>query len=79
MAKTIKVGSAGRFGARYGKKVREKIAEIEKLQKQKHLCPRCGEKKVIRISKGIWKCKKCNVKFAGLAYYPKHELIVKEE
>lgn len=73
-----KVGTAGRFGARVGKKDREKIVEIERIQRQRHVCPNCGMKKVKRVAKGIWECKKCKTKFAGTSYYPKSELISKE-
>jgi large subunit ribosomal protein L37Ae len=65
-----KIGSAGRFGARYGKKVRKIVAEIEKLQKKRHVCPKCKMPYVKRISTGIYYCKKCKIKFAGKAYYP---------
>jgi len=70
MGKTKKVGSAGRFGARYGKKVREKVAEIERIEKKRHICPRCKMAYLVRESTGIWVCKKCGAKFAGPAYYP---------
>jgi len=63
----------GRFGVRYGKKIREKVEEIEKVQKGLHVCPRCGMKKLKRIGAGIWKCKKCGVKVAGPAYHPTSE------
>ena len=64
MTKTRKVKAAGRFGARYGRKVRTKITEIESLQRKKQKCIFCkGTAK--RLSKGIWKCKKCGKKFAG--------------
>jgi len=69
------VGSAGRFGARYGRKQKAKISEIEKIEKQRHLCPRCKMKYVKRESAGIWICKKCGYKFAGLAYYPYIEAV----
>lgn len=65
-----KIGSAGRFGARYGTKVRSRVAEIEKIQKGKLICPKCEMPHVKRIAKGIWYCKKCGRKFTGLAYYP---------
>lgn len=65
-----KIGSAGRFGARYGKKVRKIVAEIEKLQRRRHVCPSCKMPYVKRISTGIYYCKKCKIKFAGKAYYP---------
>jgi large subunit ribosomal protein L37Ae len=70
MGRKKKVGTAGRFGPRYGKKAREKIAEIEAIQKQKHICPKCGKKAVKRVSTGIWECLKCGAKFAGKAYFP---------
>jgi large subunit ribosomal protein L37Ae len=65
------VGTAGRFGPRYGKKIRAKVSEIESVQKQRHICPKCNMPYVKRVSSGIWKCKKCGTKFAGLSYYPK--------
>ena len=64
------VGSAGRFGPRYGKKVRKLVSEIEKSQKKRHVCPKCKMPYVKRISTGIYYCKKCKTKFAGKAYYP---------
>ncbi|MCS7093653.1 MAG: 50S ribosomal protein L37ae [Candidatus Aenigmarchaeota archaeon] len=70
MGRTKKVGSAGRFGARYGKKIREKVAEIEKVQKRRHICPSCKMEYLVRRGSGIWVCKKCGGKFAGQAYYP---------
>ena len=70
----MSIGSAGRFGARYGKKVREEVSEIERKQKIRHTCPRCDLPHVKRMAKGIWKCGKCGNKFAGLAYYPKMEV-----
>lgn len=78
MGRKKKIGSAGRFGSRYGKKVREKIAEIEKIEKQRHICPKCGLPHVTRVSAGIWQCKKCGTKFAGLSYVPGGELEKKE-
>jgi len=64
------VGTAGRFGARYGLKIRRSIKEIEALQKRKHECPYCHKKGVKRLSKGVWECKKCKTKFTGEAYTP---------
>ena len=74
MAKrTRKVGSTGRFKARYGVRARTNVRNIEIQQKMKHLCPSCGDKKVKRISTGVWQCKRCGVKFAGGAYIPRTE------
>ena len=74
MVKTKKVGAAGRFGARYGRSVRTKIAEIESIQRQKQYCPFCKKGVAKRVSKGIWLCKLCNKKFASHLYYlPKKE------
>lgn len=70
MGRKKKIGSAGRFGSRYGKKVRSKIAEIEKTQRQRHVCPKCNLPHVSRVSAGIWICDKCGTKFSGLSYYP---------
>ena len=72
MAKrTEKAGSAGRFGARYGVIVRNRIKTIEAKQKAKHECPVCHHMSVKRISSGIWFCKHCETKFAAEAYSPK--------
>ncbi|MEF8848997.1 MAG: 50S ribosomal protein L37ae [Candidatus Thermoplasmatota archaeon] len=71
--RTRKAKSAGRFGTRYGVRSRSTVRAIEKIQKAKHVCKKCGHKKVVRISTGIWKCKKCGTKFAGAAYMPKTE------
>jgi len=72
--RTKKVKAAGRFGVRYGRRVRTKIAEIESKQRKKQDCLFCnGVAK--RLSKGIWKCNKCDKKFAAHTFF----LPVKEE
>ena len=67
--KLKKSKSAGRFGARYGKKVRAKFVAVEEKQRQKQKCPFCSKTGVKRISKGIWHCKKCDKKFASSTFY----------
>ncbi len=67
---TKKVGSAGRFGVRYGRSNRQKIVDVERRQKKKQKCPYCNKFQLKRIASGIWQCKKCNAKFAGGAYLP---------
>ena len=66
--KIEKLGSAKRFGARYGSKTKHKFAKIEKEQRKKHGCPYCNNVKVKRVAVGIWHCRKCNSKFTGKAY-----------
>ncbi|MBR1888634.1 MAG: 50S ribosomal protein L37ae [Candidatus Methanomethylophilus sp.] len=69
--RTVKAGSSGRFGARYGVIVRNRVKTIEANQKAKHECPVCHHKSVTRVSSGIWQCRHCDVKFAAEAYSPK--------
>ena len=69
MAKTKKVGSTGRFGARYGLTVKQRVLAIEKRQKMSYECPSCMKTSVKRVAKGIWACRKCNHTFAGKAFY----------
>jgi large subunit ribosomal protein L37Ae len=67
--KSKKTKSAGRFGARYGKKVRSKLVGVETKQRVKQKCPYCKKMGVKRLSKGIWHCAKCDKKFASDTYY----------
>ncbi len=68
MAKKIdKLGSARRFGARYGRKIKQKVASVEK-QKKGLKCPFCLKQKLKRKASGIWECKKCEKIFTGKAY-----------
>jgi large subunit ribosomal protein L37Ae len=65
--KRKKIGSAGRFGAGYGK-VKQKLVNVEQKQRVKQECPFCkGRAK--RKSKGIWECSKCKKVFAGGTFY----------
>jgi large subunit ribosomal protein L37Ae len=70
MAKTKKVYTAGRFGARYGVGIKQRVVEVEKKQRILHECPKCGFKRAKRISTGLYECRKCNTVFTGGAYYP---------
>jgi large subunit ribosomal protein L37Ae len=63
-----KKSSTKRFGPRYGGSIKQKLANIERKQKEKYACPKCLKEKVSRISAGIWYCKNCDTKFAGRAY-----------
>ena len=66
--KSKKSKSAGRFGARYGKKIRTKLVKVEEKQRKKQKCPFCEKLGVKRVSKGIWQCNKCKKKFASNIY-----------
>ena len=63
-------GSAGRFGPRYGRFIRKRVNEVEKVSRAQHVCPRCDTQAVSRKGTGIWECRKCGFKFAGGAYVP---------
>jgi len=65
-----RTGSAGRFGARYGRVARRRVAEIEGDMNADHVCPDCGEDTVDRKGTGIWECGYCGHKFAGGTYKP---------
>lgn len=71
MAKLKKTKSAGRFGARYGKKPKDKLVKVEEKQRKKQKCLFCEKSGIKRLSKGIWQCKKCNKKFASNTYHLK--------
>jgi large subunit ribosomal protein L37Ae len=70
LAGTKKVGSTGRYGARYGAKLRRRVLDIEKKTSEPVRCPACATKALKRQAVGLWKCNKCNLLFAGGAYVP---------
>lgn len=57
-----------RFGARYGRKPKAKVANLEIQHRAKQKCPYCNKTRVKRLAVGIWQCGACSVKFAGRAY-----------
>ncbi len=54
--------------AKYGLKPRKKYTAVHFLLKKRRRCIECGSSKFLRQSVGIWTCKKCGFKIAGLAY-----------
>ena len=79
MKEEQKHGSVKRFGARYGRKLKLKLSQIEFEQKKSHKCPYCNKPAVKRVSLGIWQCKKCNAKFTGKAYSVTKKVLAKEQ
>jgi len=67
--KLKRVKSAGRFGARYGRTVKDKLVKVETKQRVKQICPFCERTGPKRVASGIWLCSKCNKKFASNTYY----------
>ncbi|MAH42412.1 50S ribosomal protein L37ae [archaeon] len=67
MGKKSIVGT-GRFGSRYGKRIREEIKKATKTSKKKYSCPSCSRVSIRRESAGVWKCAKCGKKYASGAY-----------
>jgi len=70
MASKSKHSPAGRYGSRYGSRLRKKVSLVEAVQRKKSTCPSCAHEGVKRVAKGIWQCRKCDYKFAGGTYAP---------
>ena len=62
------LGSAKRFGTRYGNSLKVKVANVERIQRSLQKCPHCKKVAVKRTSKGIFTCKSCGAVIAGKAY-----------
>ncbi|WP_248908635.1 50S ribosomal protein L37ae [Halocatena marina] len=61
-----RTGSAGRFGARYGRVARRRVAEIEEEMRSATV----DGDSVKRVGTGIWVNEETGEKFAGGAYRP---------
>jgi large subunit ribosomal protein L37Ae len=70
MGRKKKVGAAGRFGPRYGLRLRREFLKVEEKRQGWHRCPICDQERLRREGTGIWKCKYCGAKLAGPAYEP---------
>ena len=67
--KSKKTKSAGRFGARYGNRIKDRLVKVEEKQRIKQKCPFCEKLGVKREAKGIWKCPKCKKRFASGTFH----------
>lgn len=61
-----KIGSAGRFGARYGRVARRRVREIEADTNSATV----DGDDVTRVGTGVWKNEKTGETFTGGAYRP---------
>ncbi|MGM0389871.1 MAG: 50S ribosomal protein L37ae [Natrinema limicola] len=66
MADKGTVGSAGRFGARYGRVARRRVSEIEDDMQNSQV----DGDDVTRVGTGIWKNEETGEVFTGGAYRP---------
>ncbi|MDO9536993.1 MAG: 50S ribosomal protein L37ae [Thermoplasmata archaeon] len=76
---TKKVGMAGKFGARYGVKIRKQIKSVSRHRAHPQRCPECQQDAVKRVASGIWHCRHCNLKFAASAYNIRTRSYTREE
>jgi len=75
VSRTKVVGVAGRYGARYGATLRKRVKLIEERRRAPHRCPRCRTPgRLVRLSVGVWQCRKCGYTFAGGAWVPRTEM-----
>ena len=68
-AKKRKIKAAGRFGAGYGRNVRNRLNAVESLQRKTQPSPFHPKGRAKRLAAGIWKDVKTGRVFAGHAYY----------
>jgi len=77
--RTKKVGTSGRLGARYGVRIRKRIADVELISKGRHECPRCKAVAMSRTANGIWICGHCGANIASSSYMPTPPAAVRRE
>lgn len=65
---TKKIKFTGGWGARYGRKIRQRYISVMTKMKSWQQCPHCKKTRVKRESLGIWECRSCGIKFTGKAY-----------
>jgi large subunit ribosomal protein L37Ae len=62
------LGSAKRYGVRYGATLKRKVAVIEAVQRSNQKCPYCNKMGAQWRTIGIFECIKCGAKFTSKAY-----------
>jgi large subunit ribosomal protein L37Ae len=77
MAEKI-LGTAKRFGTRYGPTKKYVLAEIERSQRSRQGCPYCTKKAARWQSVGIYHCKACDAKFSSDAWQIKRKITFAE-
>jgi large subunit ribosomal protein L37Ae len=68
--RTKKVGIAGKYGPRYGIRIRRRLYDVETAMRETYHCPACTYGVLKRVSTGIYSCRRCGAKIASSAYYP---------
>ena len=66
--RTKKVGNTGWMGPRYGIRIRRKVLDLDRARELNGACPRCSTVTVVRLSSGVYQCKRCETKFTSGAY-----------
>jgi large subunit ribosomal protein L37Ae len=79
MGRTKKVGIAGKYGPRYGVRIRRRLTDIESERVKKRVCPNCEHLSVKRVDSSIWQCSRCDYKYSAGAYIPKVRGFRREE
>ena len=77
--RTKKVGPSGRLGARYGVRIRKRIADIEIASKGRHECPKCRVVAMQRTASGIYSCSHCGAMMASSSYMPTPPAAIRRE
>ncbi len=76
---STKYPSTKRYGARYGRSIKEKLGKAEQQHKTKQSCPFCTHTSVVRKSYGLWHCRHCMADFTGLAYTVERKAAAEEK
>ncbi|MEK6823200.1 MAG: hypothetical protein AABY13_05195 [Nanoarchaeota archaeon] len=72
------LGSAKRYGVRYGATLKRKVAAIEEVQRSNQKCPYCNKHAAEWKMVGVYECFKCKAKFTAKAYAIKQKITFAE-